>query len=101
MPEAGHLRWLVRLVRGAWVEGGPVMGLPRGTVTFLFTDLEGSTARWEERPAEMAEALRSIPERLEKIGEAARTLAQEYSVGRMIDQTLAAYQDAQRSAASR
>jgi class 3 adenylate cyclase len=33
------------------------MGLPRGTVTFLFTDLEGSTARWEAHPAEMAAAL--------------------------------------------
>ena len=24
------------------------MVLPQGTVTFLFTDLEGSTRRWEE-----------------------------------------------------
>ena len=40
-----------------WVEGGPVMGLPRGTVTFVFTDLEGSTRRWEAHPAEMRGAL--------------------------------------------
>jgi predicted ATPase/class 3 adenylate cyclase len=33
------------------------MGLPHGTVTFLFTDLEGSTRRWEAHPAEMREAL--------------------------------------------
>jgi predicted ATPase/class 3 adenylate cyclase len=33
------------------------MGLPQGTVTFLFTDLEGSTRRWEAHPAEMREAL--------------------------------------------
>ncbi len=33
------------------------MGLPQGTVTFLFTDLEGSTRRWETHPAEMRGAL--------------------------------------------
>ena len=33
------------------------MGLPRGTVTFVFTDLEGSTRRWELDPAAMAGAL--------------------------------------------
>jgi predicted ATPase/class 3 adenylate cyclase len=34
-----------------------VVGLPSGTVTFVFTDLEGSTARWEAHPAEMRGAL--------------------------------------------
>ena len=33
------------------------MGLPQGTVTFLFTDLEGSTRRWEAHPSEMRDAL--------------------------------------------
>ena len=33
------------------------MELPRGTVTFLFTDLEGSTRRWEAHPAEMRDGL--------------------------------------------
>jgi class 3 adenylate cyclase len=49
----------VRALRGEWVwaEGGPVMGLPRGTVTFVFTDLEGSTRRWEAHPEQMAAAL--------------------------------------------
>jgi class 3 adenylate cyclase len=33
------------------------LGLPQGTVTFLFTDLEGSTRRWEAHPREMRAAL--------------------------------------------
>jgi class 3 adenylate cyclase len=37
----------------ASVEGG----LPTGTVTFLFTDLEGSTRLWEEHPEAMRDAL--------------------------------------------
>ena len=31
--------------------------LPSGTVTFLFTDLEGSTRLWEEYPEAMQAAL--------------------------------------------
>src|SRR4051812_38125369 len=30
---------------------------PSGTVTFLFTDMEGSTTRWEHRPEAMSTAL--------------------------------------------
>jgi predicted ATPase/class 3 adenylate cyclase len=33
------------------------MELPQGTVTFLFTDLEGSTRRWEAHPEQMRDAL--------------------------------------------
>ena len=33
------------------------MSSPSGTVTFLFTDIEGSTPRWEHDPAGMSEAL--------------------------------------------
>src|SRR6266487_1479482 len=31
--------------------------LPSGTVTFLFTDIEGSTSRWEHQPEAMRVAL--------------------------------------------
>ena len=34
-----------------------VAELPTGTVTFLFTDLEGSTRLWEQHPDEMRDAL--------------------------------------------
>jgi class 3 adenylate cyclase len=30
---------------------------PAGTVTFLFTDIEGSTRRWEQHPQAMRAAL--------------------------------------------
>ena len=33
------------------------MAAPLGTVTFLFTDIEGSTGRWEAQTAEMRDAL--------------------------------------------
>jgi class 3 adenylate cyclase len=32
--------------------------LSTGTITFLFTDIEGSTPLWEQHPQQMAEALR-------------------------------------------
>ena len=41
----------------AAAEGAAAMGLPQGTVTFLFTDLEGSTRRWEAHPQQMKDAL--------------------------------------------
>ena len=40
---------------GAGVEG--MAELPSGTVTFLFTDIEGSTALWEQAPEAMRLAL--------------------------------------------
>ena len=34
------------------------VALPSGTVAFMFTDIEGSTVRWDRNPAAMQEALR-------------------------------------------
>ncbi len=33
------------------------MDLPTGTITFLFTDIEGSTTLWERQPEAMKAAL--------------------------------------------
>ena len=33
------------------------LGRPSGTVTFLFTDVEGSTMWWDQHPADMSEAM--------------------------------------------
>jgi class 3 adenylate cyclase len=43
--------------RGARLGGAGMAELPSGTVTFLFTDLEGSTRLWEEHPEAMRAAL--------------------------------------------
>jgi predicted ATPase/class 3 adenylate cyclase len=40
------------------VKGVEVSELPSGTVTFVFTDVEGSTRMWEEAPNLMMQALR-------------------------------------------
>ena len=40
----------------AWVSAGPAAA-PSGVVTFLFTDIEGSTRRWESDATAMRAAL--------------------------------------------
>ena len=56
--------WLKQLSRcGTPSEAAPAawktapVGRPSGTVTFLFTDVENSTAWWDRHPGEMREAL--------------------------------------------
>ena len=45
-------------------------GAPTGTVTFLFTDVEGCTARWERSPAAVGVALARHEDILKEILEA-------------------------------
>jgi class 3 adenylate cyclase len=49
-----------------------VAELPTGTVTFLFTDIEGSTRRWEDHPDAMGKALSRHDSILEEAVEAHR-----------------------------
>ena len=50
---------------------------PSGTVTFLFTDLEGSTRLWEEHPDAMQDALARHDEILRDAIEAPRRIRGE------------------------
>src|SRR5437773_9985957 len=42
--------------RSIFTEGSGMTNRPSGTVTFLFTDIEGSTKRWESNPGAMQAA---------------------------------------------
>jgi class 3 adenylate cyclase len=52
-----RLAWLTWSSGRERSEGVDVGELPWGTVTFLFTDVEGSTRRWEDHPEAMKLAL--------------------------------------------
>ena len=43
-----------------------MVDLPEGIVTFLFTDIEGSTRLWEETPDSMMEAIRQHDDAIDK-----------------------------------
>jgi class 3 adenylate cyclase len=49
------------------VGDAPGFALPTGTVTFLLTDVEGSSRRWEDAPTSMAVA---VPRHYEILDEA-------------------------------
>jgi len=49
--------WLDEPVTAGAPPDHPGFSLPVGTVTFLLTDVEGSTRVWEEHPDAMREAL--------------------------------------------
>jgi predicted ATPase/class 3 adenylate cyclase/DNA-binding CsgD family transcriptional regulator len=56
------------LVEPGVIEGEPrAFTLPTGTVTFLLTDVEGSTQRWESAPTAMATAIARHHELLEQV----------------------------------
>src|SRR5215204_4853172 len=56
-PLPGSMRWSTSLTPSPARGRARMAGLPSGTVTFLFTDIEGSTALWERDPAAMRTAV--------------------------------------------
>ena len=79
--------------------------LPMGTVTLLFTDIEGSTQRWEERAGAMSSALRRHDELLRTAIEAHgghifKTMGDQFCVAfSRASEAIAAAADAQRALA--
>src|SRR5919202_40185 len=51
--ESGGMLWVPLYAQ----EPSAMSDLPTGTVTFLFTDIEGSTKLWEQYPAAMPQVL--------------------------------------------
>lgn len=80
--------------------------LPSGTVTLLFTDIEGSTQHWEERPDEMAAALRRHDELLRTAielhgGHVFKTMGDQFCAAFLrASDAIAAAHDGQRALAS-
>jgi len=87
----------IGLVEGM-AAGRPFVAFDAGVASELSARGAGICVRSE---AEMSEALLSFSGRLGAMGATARSVAQEYSVGRMIDQTMAAYEVARRVEAGR
>ena len=58
LPQCRQISWELVSARltGVAIDGHSAK-MPSGTVTFLFTDIEGSTRRWESEPDAMRSAL--------------------------------------------
>jgi len=86
--------------------GPPASARPTGTVTFLFSDIEGSTQHWEERPDEMSAALRRHDELLRTAiaahgGRVFKTMGDQFCVAfSRASDGVAAAADAQRALAA-
>src|ERR671911_1018813 len=52
--------WAETALRGSIADGGSELRLPTGTVTFLLTDIEGSTRLWSEFPEAMPAAVAQV-----------------------------------------
>jgi predicted ATPase/class 3 adenylate cyclase len=57
LQSSRRKRHLAEQAQPSCLRSGQSKPLPTGTLTFLFTDIEGSTRRWEEHPVEMRDAL--------------------------------------------
>ena len=76
-------------------EGDPAR-LPSGTVTFLFTDIEGSTGRWQAHPHEMQECVEQHDALLRRaIEDASGHVVKQFGDGMM-----AVFDDAHRAIAA-
>ena len=73
--------------------------LPNGTVTFLFTDIEGSTALWEQDRGVMAEAVERHLALLRQVVEAHHRVLYEVA-GDAVQAAFAAASDALAAAAA-
>src|SRR5215207_4054069 len=52
--------WAETALRGSIADGESELRLPTGTVTFLLTDIEGSTRLWSEFPEAMPAAVAQV-----------------------------------------
>lgn len=71
-------------------------GLPEGTLTYLLTDLQGSTKSWESEPDAMAQALAQHDEIVER--EVRRHRGTQVEAGREGDSVLAVFTRAEQAA---
>src|SRR6476660_4276770 len=60
MVERGRSLMWAEAALGASTDGGPLSQLPTGTVTFLLSDIEGSTRLWSEHPGVMPKAVSEV-----------------------------------------